>query len=49
MADEEMVKAMEVCKDKEMPCDDCPLVEISNIEEDADAFADEAVEKFNSF
>lgn len=26
MTDEEMVKAMEICKDKEIPCDDCPLV-----------------------
>lgn len=27
MTDAEMVKAMEICKDKEIPCDDCPLVE----------------------
>ena len=26
MTDAEMVKAMEICKDKEIPCDDCPLV-----------------------
>lgn len=25
MTDAEMVKAMEICKDKEIPCDDCPL------------------------
>lgn len=27
MTDAEMEKAMEICKDKEIPCDDCPLVE----------------------
>lgn len=27
MTDAEMVKAMEICKDKGIPCDDCPLVE----------------------
>lgn len=25
MTDAEMVKAMEICKDEEIPCDDCPL------------------------
>lgn len=33
MTDTEMVKVMEVCKDKEMPCDDCPLVEYGDCEE----------------
>ena len=33
MTDEEMIKVMEVCKDKEIPCDDCPLVEHGDCEE----------------
>lgn len=33
MTEREMVKVMEVCKDKEMPCDDCPLVEYGDCEE----------------
>ena len=32
MTDAEMVKAMEICKDKEIPCDDCPLVECGDCE-----------------
>ena len=27
MTEQEMVKVMEICKNKEIPCDDCPLVE----------------------
>ena len=33
MTDAEMVKAMEICKDKEIPCDDCPLVECGDCRE----------------
>lgn len=33
MTDAEMVKAMEICKDKEIPCDDCPLVKCGDCEE----------------
>lgn len=33
MSDEEMLKVMEVCKNKEIPCDDCPLVEYRDCEE----------------
>lgn len=32
MTEQEMVKAMEICKDKEIPCDDCPLVECGDCE-----------------
>lgn len=32
MTDAEMGKAMEICKDKEIPCDDCPLVECGDCE-----------------
>lgn len=32
MTDAEMVKAMEICKDKKIPCDDCPLVERGDCE-----------------
>ena len=33
MTDEEMLKVMEVCEDKNIPCDDCPLVEYGDCEE----------------
>ena len=33
MTDEEMVKVMEICEDKAMPCDDCLLVEYGDCEE----------------
>lgn len=32
MTDAEMIKAMEICKDKEIPCDDCPLVKCGDCE-----------------
>ena len=48
MTDEEMIKAMEVCNNKEIPCNDCPLVEYGDCEEISRQYFYDRFKKFKA-